>query len=518
MAMKTGKIASAIGVLSVAAVLCVSFAGCKKEADGGKLTYWAPISSQASTTAANFGDLPLYKELQERTGIEVEFIHPSNAGVGEQFSIMIASENLPDIIQYNWATYSGGPGKAIAEGIIIDLNKHKNKLPNLTKYLNENDEVRRNATTASGQLFAAPFVRGDKSLCVSLGIAVRKDWLDDLGLEVPETIAEWDNALTQFKNQKGAKAPLQINLGSLRFGLFSGAYDTCFDYYLRDGKVTHGMLDPGFKDLLMQLNDWYKRGLLNPDFASTNSSTLDSYMLNGNIGAMQMALGGGIGKYMAATDDPKFDLTGAKSPVINKGDEPEFGFFQTQVPPTMNSSFTAVSADCKNIDSALKLLDYGYSDEGYMLYNFGIEGVSYEMKDGYPTYTEMITKNPEGQPMNVMLAQYSQSYDGGPFVQDKRYMEQYSSLPQQKNAWDIWTQHNMAEHLLPNLYVAEEDQQELSDIEGPLVSYMNEAITKLIMGTESFDNYDNIIKQLETRGINRAIEIKQKAYDTFLNK
>lgn len=524
--MKSEKINQALRALgfSLALVMmCAAAAGCRggKETvlqGGARLTYWAPITDVAATLSSNWGDMPLYQELQKRTGVEVTFIHPSTANIGEQFSLLLASDTLPDIIQYNWSIYSGGPGKAIKDGVIIDLYEHKERLQNLSSYLEANEEVKKNAVTSDGQLFAAPFIRGDKTLCVSLGIALRQDWLEELGLETPQTISEWERTLTQFKEKKGAAAPLNIGLDTLRYGLFSGAYGTCYDYYLKDGKVTHGILDSGFKETLTKLNEWYRSGLLDRDFATVNSATRDSNLLNGKTGAMQMSLGGGIGRYLSSTPDEKFDLVGARPPVLNQGDYPEFGFYQTQVPPTMRSTFTAVSADCKNMDAALKLLDYGYSEDGHMLYNFGIEGESYILTDGYPKYTENITDNKEGYAMNVMLSQYCQSYDGGPFVQDKRYMEQYAARPQQQAAWDIWTQSNMSGHLLPNLYVSGEDQTELSNLDISLTTYMDEIVTKLIMGTEPLDNYGKIMANLKDRGIERSIEIRQKAYDAYLRK
>lgn len=521
--MKSSKKASvlriATGILALS-VVCASMAGCggKKTSTEGdaQITYWTPINGNATNFAANWDELPIYQKLQENTGVDIEFIHPSGASVGEQFSILLASKGLPDLIQYNWSTYAGGPGRAIKDKVIIDLYQHKDKFPNLVKYLEEHEEVKKNAVTNDGELFSAPFVRGDKTLCVSLGMAIRQDWLTELGLEAPETIAEWDTVLTAFKERKGASAPLNIGLDSLRYGLFAGAYDTCYDYYLRDGKVTHGFKDAGFKDLLMQLNDWYKRGLLDNNFASIDGKTKDSNMLNGQTGAMQMSLGGGIGKYLTAATEEGFDLVGVKSAVLNKGDYPEFGFFQSQIPPTMNGSFTAVSADCTNIDAAAKVLDYGYTEEGCMLYNFGVEGESYNIVDGYPKYTEEITNNAEGYAMSVMLSKYTASYDAGPFIQDTRYMEQYAARPQQQAAWDTWTESKMPEHLLPNLYVSGEDQKELSTISNNLKTYMDESITKLIMGTESFDNYDKVIEELENRGLSRAIEIYQKAYEGYL--
>lgn len=511
---------AASGIMTLA-VVGTCLAGCDFGKDnsknGGKITYWAPINANATNFGANWGELPLYQALQKETGIEVEFQHPSGASVSEQFSILLASSTLPDIITYNWSTYSGGPGRAVKDGVIIDLYNHKDKLPNLMGYLNENEEVRKQAVTNDGYLFSAPFVRGDKTLCVSLGMALRKDWLDELGLSTPETIDEWETVLTAFKDKKGATAPLQIQLDTLRYGLFAGAYDTCFDYYLRDGKVTHGFKDAGFKEVLQKLNDWYKKGLLNKDFATVDGQTKDANLLNGKTGAMQMSLGGGVGKYLSTATEEGFDLVGAPSAVLKKGDYPEFGFYQSQIPPTMTGSFTAVSGDCKNLDSALKFLDFGYGEKGKMLYNFGIEGESYNMVDGYPKYTDEITNNPE-YAMSTMLSKYTASYDAGPFVQDKRYMEQYAAKPQQQDAWDTWTKSNMADHLLPNLYVGDEAQKRLSTISSELNTYMQEVITKLIIGTESFDNYDKILQELENRGLSEAIEIYQKAYEAYLKR
>ena len=55
---------------------------------------------------------------------------------------MMASDNLPDIVEYNWANYPGGPGKAIEDGKIIRLNEYiEEYCPELKQYLDEHEEV-----------------------------------------------------------------------------------------------------------------------------------------------------------------------------------------------------------------------------------------------------------------------------------------------------------------------------------------------------------------------------------------
>lgn len=482
-----------------------------------ELDYWIQLSGAAALLVDNLGKTPLYQQLQEDTGIKINFIHPSGGSISEKFNILIASTDLPDIITYNWLTYPGGPQKAIDEGVIIDINQYADKAPNLIGYLKEHSDVKKLAETDEGSLFSFPFIRGDESLCVSWGLTLRKDWLDDLGLEVPETIDEWETVLRAFKEKKNAAAPLTITTGAFENSQFVGAFDTTMGYYIDDGKVKYGMLEPGFKDFLVLMNKWYNEGLLDANFALLDNTTIDSNILNGASGAAGLSLGNGIGRYLSMAPDDKFDLVGAPSPVKNKGDYPEFGYLQTAVPP-MTGAFTVICADSEKKDIALELLDYGYSEQGHMLYNFGIEGDSYEMVDGYPKYTDKITNNSEGQSMNTMLSQYTTAYSSGPCVQDKRYMEQYASLPQQLDAWDTWTKTNMKEHVLPNLYVTSDEQNELATLDNAINTTAEEYITKFIIGTKSFDEYDSAISDLKARGIERALEIRNKAYQKYLSK
>lgn len=113
----------------------------------------------------------------------------------------------------------------------------------------------------------------------------------------------------------------------------------------------------------------------------------------------------------------------------------EYGRLAT--PVNMGVS-VAISRNCKKPELAARFLDYGYTEEGHNLFNFGIEGVSYEWKDGYPTYPELITDNPDGLTMTESMNMYMQSGYSGMFVQDQRYIEQYYQRPQQKEAQKTW--------------------------------------------------------------------------------
>lgn len=510
------KMKKIIATLLVSVLLIISFSGCgqkteKNDSEGAKLQWWIPLDSSAATVIKSFDESNIAKKLMENTNTDIKFIHPPQGQESEKFNLLTATEELPDIITYNWNKYPGGPEKAIKEKVIVDLNQYKDKMPNLMKYLDANPEIKKMVLTDSGQMFSFPFIRGDDSLCVSSGLIVRNDWLKSLGLDVPKSIDDWEKMLTAFKEQKGATSAFC----SQNIYVFASSFNTSTGYYLDNGKVKYGPFDPQYKDYIATMNRWYKNGLIDADFATRDRKANHSNILNGLTGATSDSIGSGIGALMnAASDIEGFDIIGVQIPTLT-GEKPEFGVYQIPVTPD-NFAFSAISTSCTDIDKALALLDYGYSEEGHMLYNFGVEGESYEMIDGYPTYTEIITKNPEGLSMTSAMSKYMLSYRSGPFVQDVRYMEQYAALPQQKEAWKVWSDTNAKAHTLPSLYIKDEDISRYTELVNSVDTRANEITLKLIIGTEPMSNYDKLIEELRTRGAEEVVAMKQAAYDRYL--
>ena len=507
-----GKMKKA-GIFAIAAALVMSSAGCSNGKiatdDENTIRYWCPLGLNEQNSVTNRGDSEFGKALIEKTGVNIVFEHPSGGNATEKFNVMVAMGSLPDIIEYNWNNYNGGLEKAVENGIVrpIDL---KNDAPNLYAYAKENPDVDKWLKTDSGDYYGWPFIRGDRYLQTSAGLMIRKDWLDELGLEIPETIDDWTNVLRAFK-KKGVKSPLCLMSWAIDLGAFIGAYNTFDGFYHRDGKVVFGPMEDSYKDFLMQMNAWYEEGLIDADYASLQQSMIQSKMLNDETGAAFGSCGSALGKWISASDG-KIDLVGVKYPTMARGMRNEFGHCD---PAVLISDVSVISGKSKKVDLAKKVLDYGYSEEGRMLCNFGIEGESYNMVDGYPTYVDSIVHNPDGLSMGVALSKYALAQDGGPFLQDKRYMEQYASTPQQKNALEIWSDTNMAEHLMPSLTLTKEQQTELATLIDSLDTAKDEWQTKFIMGIEPLSDFEKYREDLRNRGIDKYIAYMQEAYDRF---
>ena len=86
----------------------------------------------------------------------------------------------------------------------------------------------------------------------------------------------------------------------------------------------------------------------------------------------------------------------------------------------------------------MKWIDYAYSNEGNLLYNFGVEGLTYNMVNGYPKYTDLIMKNPDGLPVATAMAKHILGSQNWALVQDIRYFEQFQS-PLAMKAIGVWT-------------------------------------------------------------------------------
>ena len=91
-------------------------------AEGGELTYWLQLNPNVSANYTNLGDTELGKNWQANTGVTIEFQHPAAGQENEQFNLMVADGNLPDIIERGWVnSYPGGPEKAISDLSLIHI-------------------------------------------------------------------------------------------------------------------------------------------------------------------------------------------------------------------------------------------------------------------------------------------------------------------------------------------------------------------------------------------------------------
>ncbi|MDQ0897065.1 extracellular solute-binding protein [Paenibacillus sp. V4I7] len=485
------------------------------------LTYWGELPGNLTGVKAAHADVPFFQDWQKKTGVPLKFLAPPTNQGAQALNVMLASGDLPDMIEFDWqGAFPGGPEKAIKDGYILKLNDTIDKFaPNLKKYLKEHPDVDKQVKTDNGSYYSFPFIRGDDYLRVYQGPIIRKDWLDDLGLPVPQTIDEWYTTLKAFKEKKGATAAFSVvsvprPFNELGNGAFAGAFGVTRDFYIDNGTIKFGPAEKGYKDFLATFHKWYEEGLIDKNFATADGKALDANMASGATGVTVQNAGGGIGKWqpLITAKDPKGVLIGAPYPVLKKGDIAMYG---QKDPANSPGGMVAITASSKNIETAAKLLDYGYSEEGHNYFNFGTEGVSYKMENGYPKYTDLVMKNPDKLAPAQALSLYVRGNYNGPFVQDKRYIEQYLALQTQRDAVSTWQKTDVDKHKLPPITATPEESTELAKIMTDLNTLVDEMTLKIILGTEPVDSFDKYLEKFKSVKLSRAIEIKKASLDRF---
>ncbi|MFD0717555.1 extracellular solute-binding protein [Paenibacillus sp. GCM10027626] len=339
-----------------------------------------------------------------------------------------------------------------------------------------------------------------------------------MGLEAPETIEEWETVLRAFKEQdpNGNGKPDEIpylhsQTDVNRNFLLTGAWGIGTNFYQVDGKVKFGVIQPEYKEYLETMHRWYDEGLIDRDYAATDDKLKDAKVTNNQVGIFIGSTGGGIGKYLTLMkDDPSFQLAALPYPTRVKGERPIVG----QKDAVFNGLGAAITVDNKNPEATVKWLDYAYSEEGSYLFNFGIEGESYNWVDGYPKYSDTVMKNPDGLPVNQAMSLYARASYAGPFVQDRRYMEQYAERPEQRESIEIWMKPVNQIHL-PLLSLTSEESSKFSSIMTDINTYKDEMLSKFIMGTVSLDTFDNFVSTIKNMGLDEAIAIQQAALDRY---
>lgn len=483
------------------------------------LTYFRNPPASLTTMVSNYGETNFAKEFAKRTGVNIEYIQPATGQLAEAFNLMMASGEYADIMEVNWISqYAGGPSKAINDGVILDLNDYKEYFPGLLSVLNSDKDYMRQIQTDEGQLYGFPMIQPSPKLVCTTGPAVRKDWLDELGLKMPKTVEDWENMLTAFKEKKGATAPLSFNYEGGSYYMFT-LLEAVPEMYIDEGNVKYGPMQPEYKNALETLCSWYKKGLLDKNIVSIDDKLLGSQLLNGATGASFLSGGREIGQYMTSgtQKDSKFELAGVRYPSKESGTA---NAYMPVAYPVSISSVSAISAQCEHPELAAKVLDYIYTEEGQLFSNFGIEGDTYTMVDGKPVYAEKITKNSEGLTMSQMLAMNVKAGSGGSFVVSEEYLNQYYQLPQQKAALEEWVNgyEESMKHRMPNVTPSTDESSEYASIMNEVNKYVNQMVAKFITGAESIENYDSFINQIKKLKIERAVEIQQSAYDRYIKR
>lgn len=479
--------------------------------DSISISYWISWNPDLSAVCAP-GDASVYKALEERTGIHVDYRESSPFNQGQDFDLMIASGDYVDIFP---ASSNLSPDQAFEQDICIDLTGYMDTyLRNYHAILKSNDEYMHTAVNDEGQILSVNSMY-DENVAVNFGLVIRKDWLDQLGLDMPETYDDYHKVLTTFKNQLGANAAMHMGSSGVLTGNYfcSGfginGYVSMMDapFYQVDGEVKFGPIQPEFKDYLTMMNQWYSEGLIYKDFYSVADpmTAPSDQITTDNMGLWVCELAR-MHEFDSMFDSSStFEIWPVQDAVQNRGDVNKIRVATEMA----TSGGEVIASTCAYPEIAALWLDYRYTDEGRLLLNYGVEGEGFEYVDGEPQLTELITG---AENINFGLAMYATVFLG--YNEPERMWSTYSDA--QMASLDIWKMGDNEYGYSANAIMNTQEQETFSRAYSDINTYLLAEIVRFVIGDRSLDEFDDYVADVEAMGIDACIECKQAALDRYL--
>ena len=489
-----------------------------------ELNIWCGNQMALATDISSWEASPFHSGLESLTGVKMNWLWPTKgADVSQAYNLLWTDYDVPDIIFHN---VSNDDAKALLEdGYIYDLTEYLPEYaPNYWKWLNqpENEDTKKSVQLSDGSYFSVASMKEDAYSMVWIGPIVRQDWLDECGLKAPVTLADWENVLTVFKEKYGATLSFKIGEITYSGGLASGTgalgfLDTTDFRVTDDGTVVIPQIEDGYKELLEIMVRWWEKGLIDHDSLSMSDDALRQKTLNGKAGIV-FASGTGASNIItdAANEKNGANWVGLSYPRTAEGEPTSMICHQYGKSTGYHAMISAASSE-EELIAALRWLDYGWTEEGMMYWNFGTEGISYQYdKDGKPQWSEIITTDPLG------LLEGAKKYRGtggsAPVLQMRSMAEANNvGVGIMDSVIKTWMDNTVADkHMLPTIDMEETDRETYEQMWAAISTYIDEESMKMFTGKTPITQYDAFVKKLYDMGLQDVLDIKQKYYDEYM--
>lgn len=486
--------------------------------DGATFSISMMINPQLASYFAGYEDNPSWQEYSKRTGVNFEFQNISAMNIGEQYNLMFASGDYPDIMHSGLSYYSSGADAAVDDGVILDLAPYLEEYaPNYLYWIDKVDGFA-NITTDEGYRPGFVHILDTPSITRS-GPVTRGDWMEALNIDTPSTIDELHDMLLAMYREYGAQCEFDASASA-----FSGAWGTnltistfpsvSYPIYQVDGQVVYGPVTDEAKDYLKTMKSWLDEGILYKDFATrtSNFGTISDFAAgvfsyyNGDTDALATA-----GSYFT---DPSATIIALPYAVRQEGDVIPFDGYHTSTSTLTGQGTFSITSSCPDVELAVSVLDWRYSEEGSFLFNYGIEGISFEYDaNGEPQYTDLIVKNENGLSATWLAAVYMDEYG---------YVEKYTKFDsqmtqQQLEAREIWSDHVESLYDLPKALTLTAEESELfSKNMADIASYTSESILKMLTGEMDIgQDYGTFVDTIYSMGLQDCIDCYQAALTRY---
>lgn len=517
---KTILFSITVSLLFAGAIFVIGAAGQQAEGGtaqaGGEVEY-TPLPykerfafTMLSTRHPQHGENPyLWEKLPEVINADLEWNAVPGTNYTEKLNTTLASGDLPDVIMmgdsdlFSWVTQGG---LAQLDGL---LDKYGANI----KSVYRPGDMERNVHPVDGKIYG---IHGIVELSESHTHFIRKDWLDELGLPVPETLDEWIDTLRTFRDEDpagdGKTIPWSGFLDAFyyAFGIMKyGDSETNVWTLTDDDRYVVRYEHPNYRELLETLNMMYSEKLIDQEFFIRNkiSEEMRGPWTTGISGAGQ----DWANAIKIRTEALREKMPDAYyMPVVPikgpHGDQMQQGRnrYLTNGTISIQAEKEGKAANC------FRFLDWMFSEEGTIYFNWGEEGKHHEIVNGKPVLLEPYnqswpTKRAEGLNTNNlsfhwMKEAYMQTLMQGkdPAELDKIQRMTYDGLFM-----------NTPYNYVP---IRQFDTATNSKKGADIYPFLKENETKAIIGEITVDRFFELLEQIKDEGLDQITQEMNDAY------
>ena len=495
------------------------------------------MTSYPANTESNPNNRTIFKRLQEKTNVEIEWTAIQSDQWGDKITLNMSNpDTLTDFI------FTAGFGdsdllKYADQGIIIPLEEYIDAyMPNLSAVFEKYPEYRTMCTDSEGHIWALPWIEqlgSEKTAIQTVGNMsfINKKWLDFLGLEVPTTVDEFEQVLIAFRdhaselqaefNIDGSIIPMSciVNDGDqdpsiLINGFGEGYGDADKGRHIAvtdDLEVICSATQEGYKKGIEWLHSLYAEGLIDPEAFTQEWST---YVSKGKSGRYGVCFSWDVANIDNLQDWVPLPALTADTRNIT----PQNGSFTSG----FDRGRCVVTAVAENPALVCAWLDQMYDPFQSPQNNWGTYGEDdefdiFELGEN-ENGEEMLKHAPLGDasPVEVREAECV----GGPLAILDEYYGVYVTCPddaQYRLDWikDYYTPDMNTKYVYPNVFMSQEDTEELSNLQADITKTINAKKSDWIMNGFTDADWDKYLKDLDAYGLQDYLDIFQKYLDSY---
>jgi len=277
-----------LGLLSVAFL-----SACGKEEAGSTTDYdTISILSPYIETEPPASDNEILKQLEAYTGKNIDITWAPNTSYEDKMNITLASDDIPEVMVIQGK--SGGFIKSAENGAFWDLTDYLADYPNLSQ---SNEDVLRNSSV-NGKVYGIYRKRD----AMRTAVIIRKDWLENLNLDVPETIDDLYEVAKAFTENdpdgNGENDTFGLIIPQWPGSINSNSpYDVLATWFGAgnawkeiDGTLEPSFMQPEYKEAMEWFRNIYDNGWMNSDFAVMAKNDQKNYIVQGRGGIVLSGL------------------------------------------------------------------------------------------------------------------------------------------------------------------------------------------------------------------------------------